>query len=806
VTQPISLYGAVLPGGYQFAVLTPDGTVVFHSDATRNLRENFFAEADKDPTLVSRVKMHAKGPVDSNYIGHPHRMYVQPMHASNQSGPWSLVIFRDSHLEETMNLEIVSLVSIIFSFYAGAIVVIVLVVYWLRKDHHVRTWFWPDSRNADRYCQILQANFIAAAFLLLLARYLPGWALLLCASIIPVAMLLLNVFVLGGRKESAYSETTADGSMSRKCQTAYFAACVSLLVAICTVPCICYFKVACNFEQKLFVQHQQLTLAAALQQRDFDFADLYRYTYLGCYKKTVLTRPEEQHIVSDSSKAPIYSYHEFLGTRICPAPAEPGTGTQDSANKLSECDDQTGVQDSANKLPECDDRNAATEADGFLVGISLPYSERFADEKHLAENLATESHPRKESTPGAENAPGTSGASPVWRWTVEPLGGDRVLHLEVNEKQVNEKPSLRIASLWTPSHFPWDHASWWFWLAALLIGIISFVRSILKRIFLLDLATPRALADAEVTPASLISDLPVNLLIIGPESREPIAGLVNRSDVQSYEAEQLLRPPPLQPETSPVKQDPSAKISAPSDDPIAKKVDAERHLVLRHFERLPNDGAIAAAAHAALLRLQSIVKARVIIITSVDPQYMPSIESSDRWRTLLRSYVRIDLDWHSGQRKNEREEDYHKRIWMESYYDWLISGMSRSDKLVLLQLAQERVVNPSSSSIVYQLIEQGMIERKFGLLEIKEEGFATVLQDAIPRDTVKDWEKQIAGTKQFPLQTVMAILGLGIIGFLVYTQGEIFNTWVTYAAGFASTLPKILQIIDSFRFGKAAKA
>ena len=83
---------------------------------------------------------------------------------------------------------------------------------------------------------------------------------------VPVVMLLVNIFVISREKENGGSRALDDESMSKQGQTAYLAQCVSLLVVVCMVPCICYFKVACNFEQKLFVQHQQLMLAAALHK------------------------------------------------------------------------------------------------------------------------------------------------------------------------------------------------------------------------------------------------------------------------------------------------------------------------------------------------------------------------------------------------------------------------------------------------------------------------------------------------------------------------------------------------------------
>ena len=64
----------------------------------------------------------------------------------------------------------------------------------------------------------------------------------------------------------------------------------------------------------------------------------------------------------------------------------------------------------------------------------------------------------------------------------------------------------------------------------------------------------------------------------------------------------------------------------------------------------------------------------------------------------------------------------------------------------MLQLAKERVVNPNSYEIVYDLLEHGLIERKRGLLTVTDPGFRHFLPHALPHHTVKLWEKELAAT------------------------------------------------------------
>jgi hypothetical protein len=117
----------------------------------------------------------------------------------------------------------------------------------------------------------------------------------------------------------------------------------------------------------------------------------------------------------------------------------------------------------------------------------------------------------------------------------------------------------------------------------------------------------------------------------------------------------------------------------------------------------------------------------------------------------------------------------------------------------MLQLAQEKVVNPDDSELFDGLLDQGMIERRHGLLAVKDHGFAHFLKHALPHHTVKHWEKEIAGRRPFSLQNSLMVFGVLVVGFLVYTQGDVFNTWVTYATGLTAALPKVLQLFDSLQ-------
>ena len=749
VTQPISVYNAVLPGGYQFAVLSPDGAVVFHSDPTRNLRENFFAETSQNPDLRSRVRMRSEGPVTATYIGRPHRMYVMPMVAGNQNGLWTIVIFRDLHLEEVLNLEILSLVTILFLLYTAAVIVAIVAVHRIRK---VAEWFWPDSRKAQQYRRIAVTGIVASVLLLLLSLFLPPTFLVLVAALIPAGVLIWATVFVGRREDEQAVVVEQDAPEQWK--SAYFRAAATLVILVAVLPCLCFFKVSADYGQWLLAKRNLLQLAGDLDNRAQTIQSLYQDVQLGkSVGAKILARPDDQHasLLEGGAKplppdVPVFSYHELLNTDVSSEQRAPA----DSASDTS--DDNT-----------------------LLSALSYPYNENAADDQHLAE-----------------------GKSDVWQWTSSGSGRKRQLKLT---KLTTGGQVRSLSAVWHPFQFPWWKWLWLLGAAVFLASIYALVRLSFTRIFLLDLVTPPLAksADPELDPATLMADLPMNLLLIGPDSNHQIDSLLRRTDVQVREAEDVLLA---------VKSNPPAATGAttPTDDPIDAVLRDGRALVLRNFERLSDNDETAARANAALTRVLSALGNSVIIVSSLDPVLLTSIEASERWRKLLRSFVRVDLHTTPRQRKDEDDADYQSRISAGSYYHWLFAGLPRNEKLIMLQLAKEKVVNPNSSEIVYELLEQGLIERKHGLLTITDPGFKHFLPHALPHHTVKLWEKEIAGARPFSLQTSLLIVGVGVVAFLVYTQGDVFNTWVTYATGVAAAVPKALQFFENFQSKTAAKS
>jgi len=196
----------------------------------------------------------------------------------------------------------------------------------------------------------------------------------------------------------------------------------------------------------------------------------------------------------------------------------------------------------------------------------------------------------------------------------------------------------------------------------------------------------------------------------------------------------------------------------------------------------------------------------VVLSTVEDPVANACDGEMEHWRTLLRSFIRVELGSRQPQGLGRTRPHCGRRVTTDPYHRWLFDQQSESEKLLLVQLAQEGLVNPNSRRVAQELIRKGLIGCRTGCLEIRSAEFAKFLKNAVSSFTTKRWEKEGAGTTAASLRISLLVIGAGVVTFLIYTQGEVFNTWVTYATGFAASVPTFLHLFSLFRGGKAAES
>ena len=746
VTRPISVIRPIIPAEFQFAIIEPDGKVIFHSDRTRNLHENFFAETDQNPEVRSRVLMRSRGGLVTKYMGRGHRLYVYPM-VRNANELWTVIIFRDLRVEETMNLEALSLASIMFVLYSLVMVLVLTLAHWTQGRRETRSWLWPDSRRAGTYRRLVAINAVAILLLFVLSELPMQLPLLFCATFLPAAAIVVNLVVLEGQPGGPSCVNAA----KERWQLSYTATLATLLAAVAVLPCLSFFKVAWDFEQKLFIERSQLRLISDVNTRREVVRSSYQGVQLGQYENQLLAEPEGE-------QPQLFSYHSgFLNTTINAARENKGTDRV-QCSLGSACNQQRLVE-------------------SFLSTIGPLFNEIAYDGRYL-----------------------TEAALDTRTWSLTSSKGKELLQLT---KQEPDNKALTISSTWTPLHIPWGDWKWWLGTMAYAAALFWLVRFILRRIFLVDLPEPdagqRSLTILE--PDNLIAKLPVNMVVIGRNSSPTIMSLVwPRQEVQLRDFYQLWNAPM---QSAAAQGGGTSGRSAPSD-PIEDIVRDGHPLVFYNFEPGLDDPASNQRMLSTLEKVLSRFHETVVITSRVDPSTKASGDERKQWQTLLRSFVRIDLDAGPTQRAGETLKQFEGRISEEAYYDGLFCGRSRAQKLVLVQLAEEKLVNPNSRCDVRELMREGLVVRAFGMLVIKDARLAQFLKRAISRDIVKKWESQGAGRSN-TLRTSLLVAGAAVVIFLLSTQGAVVNTWITYATGFAASIPALLKLLELLRRGPKAQ-
>src|SRR5204862_5145282 len=99
-----SLTNAILPAGYQFALIDKDGKVLYHSQPSHNLNENLLDKFSAADELQSCLNSHTEATLRTNYLSRHYNVKVRPL----TDIPYFIVILSDTAFKETRDLEIYS--------------------------------------------------------------------------------------------------------------------------------------------------------------------------------------------------------------------------------------------------------------------------------------------------------------------------------------------------------------------------------------------------------------------------------------------------------------------------------------------------------------------------------------------------------------------------------------------------------------------------------------------------------------------------------------------------------------------------
>ena len=487
-TRLLSLMGPVLPAGYGYAVIDSSGQVLFHSDEVKNLEEQFFAECENDRRLRAAVLSRMDRPIDTNYLGKGHRMYVSALAGT----PWTLIVFADKQMARTINLEVITQSIVLYLLFSLSVIALIslfcltrMIVFSGRyrpKDGDWTPWLWPHSKRAPQY-ELLIMSYVLIACIFAVAWIIGGSFLVICCIGLPLlaAGLWWLILVWGSPVEdesssdkapdatlynngharlpkvcrTLYDSPLTKANISRlSYRTCYAIAFAGLLVLMSMLPAAGFFQIAHNFEMRLMVKHGQVSIAKALEQRTQRVASQYAAINI-VYQGKPPTEDSQRQVALRRSKK---KKAAFLKLRLEGSPT----------NKL-DVYDKFFFHTTPVDLPQPPfAAETAGGLDWLLLQIRPLYNQSCVESQGLAASASS---------------------TPPWRWTL-----DRESHILLGKDKDGRdgEPSVAlksdIAGMASSDKF-------WSWvgviaLALLPLLIYGLVRFVARRFFLLDIDLP----------------------------------------------------------------------------------------------------------------------------------------------------------------------------------------------------------------------------------------------------------------------------------------------------------------------------
>jgi hypothetical protein len=313
-TRMIAVTDPVLPPDYGFAVIDAAGKVLFHSDETKNGRENFFDELGDSRALraaaLARHPRWSRGP----YMGGDYSFFISPFN-SIQGCPWSLVVFSNRAVLGDKALERSLLVALLCAMYFMVLAVAVTLLRLLLPCHRMA---WPVDTMIGGYCHLALVLGVVVLLTYALIFQANISTLLIFAVLVPVSGIAFSILKVrgflsaiawtaslsgaAGLTKIAVSQPRSLGSpyliaclicaayltlgsksfaryfgswKKPSLRTAYSLGCFALLILVAGIPCVAFFKCAYDYDESLATRRQQLLTLSALNRREQRVVDQY---------------------------------------------------------------------------------------------------------------------------------------------------------------------------------------------------------------------------------------------------------------------------------------------------------------------------------------------------------------------------------------------------------------------------------------------------------------------------------------------------------------------------------------------------
>ena len=133
------------------------------------------------------------------------------------------------------------------------------------------------------------------------------------------------------------------------------------------------------------------------------------------------------------------------------------------------------------------------------------------------------------------------------------------------------------------------------------------------------------------------------------------------------------------------------------------------------------------------------------------------------------------------------------------FYMYIWQSLTREEKFILYDLAEEGLVNPFDEYNLSMLISKGAIVQVDGRLKLFNRGFQDFILTAIGTSEAMKIRNEIQDNGNWSaLKGPLQLIIIAILGFLFASQQETYSKILTYAAALGAGIPTVLKLFSFF--------
>lgn len=195
LTKLVSTWQPVLPADTGFAVIDDTGRVILHNRPVEVLSHNLFAETDENDTLVAQVRARGQAALDARYWGEPHRFWVAPLWPGS---PLTLAVFRPYAALRAVAVEVAEEAALASAVYL-ALAFLVSVSFFVLRGPNM-SWLWPMPERTSIYTGLCATYAVLGlGFTFALARW-HDEGCLVAGVLLPIVALGLTAVLFSGSR------------------------------------------------------------------------------------------------------------------------------------------------------------------------------------------------------------------------------------------------------------------------------------------------------------------------------------------------------------------------------------------------------------------------------------------------------------------------------------------------------------------------------------------------------------------------------------------------------------------------------